>query len=67
MSEEDAVFEGLSHKTRRKIIEYIGLKGKATYSELLEATRVETGVLNYHLNKIKKLVEKMVANTSLHH
>ena len=58
MNKEDAVFEGLSHKTRRKIIEYIGLKGKATYSELLEATGVETGVLNYHLNKIKKLVEK---------
>ena len=57
MSSEDAVFEALSHETRRRIIRILKEKPLA-YSEMLEALGVETGALNYHLGKLKGLVEK---------
>ena len=57
MSSEDAIFEALSHETRRRIIRMLREKPLA-YSEMLEALGVETGALNYHLGKLKGLVEK---------
>jgi len=57
LSSEDAVFEALSHETRRRIIRILKEKPLA-YSEMLEALVVETGALNYHLGKLKGLVEK---------
>ena len=52
MSSEDAIFEALSHETRRRIIRMLREKPLA-YSEMLEALGVETGALNYHLGKLK--------------
>ena len=57
MSSEDAVFEALSHETRRKIIRMLRER-PLSYSEMLDALDVETGALNYHLGKLKGLVEK---------
>jgi len=54
----DRVFEGLSHETRRRIIKALGEAGPLPYKRLLEVAGVETGVLNYHLGKLKGLVEK---------
>ncbi|MEM1509649.1 MAG: helix-turn-helix transcriptional regulator [Thermofilaceae archaeon] len=54
----DEVFEGLVHEIRRKIIKSLGESKVLTYKELLEIAGVETGVLNYHLGKLKGLVEK---------
>jgi len=54
----DRVFEGLSHETRRRVIKALGEHGPLPYKRLLEVAGVETGVLNYHLGKLKGLVEK---------
>lgn len=54
----DEVFEGLVHEIRRKIIKSLGENKVLTYKELLEIAGVETGVLNYHLGKLKGLIEK---------
>ncbi|RLF05285.1 MAG: hypothetical protein DRK00_04795 [Thermoprotei archaeon] len=55
---EQVVFEALSHEARRRIVRLLGSRGPQTYSALLDATQLDSGVLNYHLGKLKGLIEK---------
>ncbi len=58
LAEEQLLFDALSHETRRKIIRILGEHGPQQYTVILEQLGIETGVLNYHLGKLGKIVEK---------
>lgn len=57
-SEINAVIEGISHEIRRKIILLLAEKGPMKYSSLLSELGIQSGVLNYHLSKMKFLLDK---------
>ncbi len=61
MVEEDeynAVFSALSHPLRRNILSYIVERGPQGYSELLNQFSLETGTLNYHLERMTAFLEQ---------
>ena len=58
--EEDTyteVFSALKHPARRMILRMLG-EAPATYTEILNALGVDTGLLNFHLDSLKGLVAK---------
>jgi len=58
--EEDTyskIFLALKHPIRRKIIRILD-ESPALYTDILNELRVETGLLNYHLESLKELVNK---------
>jgi DNA-binding transcriptional ArsR family regulator len=58
--EEDTyteVFSALKHPARRMILRMLG-EAPATYTEILNALGVETGLLNFHLESLRGLVAK---------
>jgi DNA-binding transcriptional ArsR family regulator len=62
--EEDTytkIFASLKHPIRRKILQILN-ETPATYTELLKMLGVETGFLNYHLEKLSELISKDEAN-----
>jgi len=58
--EEDtytAVFSALKHPARRRMLRMLG-EAPATYTEILNALGVETGLLNFHLESLRELIAK---------
>lgn len=58
--EEDtytAIFSALKHPIRRKILRMLEM-APATYTEMMNALGVETGLLNYHLESLSALLAK---------
>ena len=58
--EEDtytAIFSALKHPIRRKILRMLEV-APATYTEMMKALGVETGLLNYHLESLSTLLAK---------
>jgi DNA-binding transcriptional ArsR family regulator len=58
--EEDtytAVFSALKHPARRMMLRMLG-EAPSTYTEILNALGVETGLLNFHLESLGELVAK---------
>ncbi len=50
--EYNSVFSALSHPLRRNILSFIVERGPQGYSELLTQFSLETGTLNYHLERM---------------
>ena len=58
--EEDtytAIFSALKHPIRRKILRMLEVE-PATYTEMMNALGIETGLLNYHLESLSALLAK---------
>ena len=58
--EEDtytAIFSALKHPIRRKILRMLEM-APATYTEIMNALGIETGLLNYHLESLSALLAK---------
>ena len=56
---EEGVFSALSHGERRKILRIVGAsKQGISYSEILSASALSTGRLNYHLKEMGGFIEK---------
>ena len=58
--EEDtytAIFSALKHPIRRKILKMLEM-APATYTEMMNALGIETGLLNYHLENLSALLAK---------
>ncbi len=58
--EEDtytAIFSALKHPIRRKILRMLEMT-PATYTEMMKALGIETGLLNYHLESLSALLAK---------
>ncbi|MCW4036628.1 MAG: winged helix-turn-helix domain-containing protein [Candidatus Bathyarchaeota archaeon] len=58
--EEDtytAIFSALKHPIRRKILRMLEM-APATYTEMMNALGIETGLLNYHLESLSALLAK---------
>ena len=58
--EEDiysSIFLALKHPVRRKVLRMLD-ESPATYTEILNGLRVETGFLNYHLESLGALIAK---------
>lgn len=52
----ERIFDALGHRVRRKIVEELGKRGSATYSELMKASGVEdSGTFAFHLKKLLDL------------
>lgn len=56
--EYNSVFSALSHPLRRSILSYIVERGPQGYSELLTQFSLETGTLNYHLERMTAFLEQ---------
>ena len=55
----DRLFEVISHRVRRSIIESIAEKGPRSFTELMEDTGVgDTGTLTFHLRKMAGFIRK---------
>jgi len=55
----DRLFEAISHRVRRSIIESIAEKGPRSFTELMEDTGVgDTGTLTFHLRKMAGFIRK---------
>lgn len=53
------IFNALSHETRRKIIKFLGEKGKATYSELMNSIGInDSGTFAFHIRRMRYLINK---------
>ncbi len=58
--EEDTyslIFSALKHPIRRKILNMLN-EAPATYTQILNKLKIETGLLNYHLENLKGLITK---------
>ncbi len=57
MGEElEKIFDALGHRVRRRVVEELGKRGSATYSELMKAAGVEdSGTFAFHLRKLLDL------------
>ena len=58
--EEDtytAIFSALKHPIRRKILRILEVE-PATYTEMMNALGIETGLLNYHLESLSAFLAK---------
>ncbi|MCX6650018.1 MAG: helix-turn-helix domain-containing protein [Candidatus Bathyarchaeota archaeon] len=56
---EEEVFAALSHGERRKVLRIVGAsKQGISYSEILSASALSTGSLNYHLKEMEGFIEK---------
>lgn len=58
--EEDmysSIFLAVKHPVRRKILSILN-EAPATYSQILNKLKVETGFLNYHLGSLNGLLTK---------
>jgi len=52
----EKIFDALGHRIRRRVIEELGRRGSATYSELMKAAGVEdSGTFAFHLRKLLDL------------
>ncbi len=52
----EKIFDALGHRIRRRVIEVLGKRGSATYSELMKAVGVEdSGTFAFHLRKLLDL------------
>ncbi len=56
--EYNSVFSALSHPLRRNILSFIVERGPQGYSELLSKFSLETGTLNYHLERMTAFLEQ---------
>ena len=54
---ESRIFHVLKHDLRRRVLHVVE-EGPASYTELLRATGVESGLLAYHLRSMEGLLEK---------
>jgi len=55
----DRLFEVLSHRIRRVVLESIAEKGPRSFTELMEDTDVkDTGTLTFHLRKMAGFIRK---------
>jgi hypothetical protein len=48
----------LKDETRRKIIDFIGRRGRVTYTDILRELGISTGKLNYHLRILSPVLDK---------
>jgi winged helix-turn-helix DNA-binding protein len=48
----------LKDDTRRKIIQFIGSRGRVTYTDILRELGISTGKLNYHLRLLSPLLDR---------
>src|SRR2546425_6671989 len=48
----------LKDDTRRKIIQFIGDRGRVTYTDILRELGISTGKLNYHLRLLAPLLDR---------
>jgi DNA-binding transcriptional ArsR family regulator len=48
----------LKDATRRKIVEFVGRKGRVTYTDILRELGISTGKLNYHLRILSSLLQR---------
>jgi hypothetical protein len=52
------VHKVLKDDTRRKIIQFIGDRGRVTYTDILRELGISTGKLNYHLRLLAPLLDR---------
>lgn len=65
-STEDHVFKSLSHPIRRDIIRVIGERGRATFTEVRNALKIdESASLSYHLSGLGPLLRQQNSSYSL--
>lgn len=57
------LFDALRHEHRTRIIQLLYENVEMSYSDILNAMEVETGLLNFHLRKIKKYVRSTDGGT----
>jgi uncharacterized RDD family membrane protein YckC len=57
------LFEVLSHKIRRAIIQNLYEKVELSYTELLTTLKIGEGLLNFHLRKLKGFIEQTESGT----
>jgi hypothetical protein len=56
---ESVTFQALAHQIRRTILRLVQSRNQGiSYSELITELRMSTGKLNYHLERLKGLIEK---------
>ena len=48
----------LKDDTRRRIIQFIGERGRVTYTDILRDLGISTGKLNYHLRLLAPLLDR---------
>lgn len=63
--ESPDVFGVLSHDIRVRILFLLYENVELTYTEILDALRIDPGLLNFHLRKIRELVEQTEEGTYL--
>lgn len=55
---EDTIYQALAHPLRRRILELLEVKGALSFSHLKEVLSLDSGTLNFHLDKLSILIEK---------
>lgn len=58
---DNELYEVLNHETRRNLIEILHENIEMTYSEILKELKISDGLLNFHLRKMKNIIQ--VTNT----
>lgn len=61
MSEDklQALFTALGHSIRRDVVSLLAEKGPRTYSQILSELQLETGTFNYHLERLRDLLDQL--------
>ncbi|MCS4541198.1 MAG: RDD family protein [Euryarchaeota archaeon] len=57
------IFDVLSHEIRMKIIQLLYENIEMSYSEILDALKIDSGLLNFHLRKIKRFIRPTNSGT----
>lgn len=56
---EEEVFKALDHQRRRDILRYVGERRRATFTEILNATKMaDSPSLSYHLRSLSPFLEQ---------
>ena len=63
---EEEVFKALDHQKRRDILRYVGERRRATFTEILNATKMaDSPSLSYHLRNLSPFMEQKAAYSLL--
>ena len=63
---EEEVFKALDHQKRRDILRYVGESRRATFTEILNATKMaDSPSLSYHLRSLSPFLEQRDAGYDL--
>jgi uncharacterized RDD family membrane protein YckC len=63
LTESHDIFEIMGHKVRRQIISLLHESIEMSYTELIKSLKIDEGLLNFHLRKMKQLLEQTEQNT----